>query len=217
MTEPSEAARAFEPEEPGTEQFGIGQFGTEHAGADSGGTEPFDSAPFDSAPFAADPIETDPYILEPDTLPTPFTALEIRDASPEGTVIVVRTTRPGGPPTYRRRTFLITDAAGTRLEVVAVDEAGDPIEGPRVQNPSWVDLQSHAVMSADSTVRERETITTALGEHECWRYTRRARAGATQIYWFALNLPGMPIAFETRTGEQVIERHEVLSWVTGAE
>ena len=68
---------------------------------------------------------------------------------------------------------------------------------------TWRDLQAHASFAADDTTIESDRIETPIGELDCLRY--RVRDGATEeIFWFAKNLPGMPIRCLTRMDGQVV-------------
>lgn len=68
---------------------------------------------------------------------------------------------------------------------------------------TWRDLQAHASFPADDTTIESERIETAIGELDCLRYS--VREGATnEVFWFANDLPGMPIQCLTRTAGQVV-------------
>ena len=67
---------------------------------------------------------------------------------------------------------------------------------------TWLDLQGHASFPADDTTIESETIETPLGELDCLRYT--VRDGASEkIFWFAKDLPGMPVRFVVRNDGNV--------------
>ena len=80
---------------------------------------------------------------------------------------------------------------------------GSPLAEPEVDRVTWRDLQAHASFAADDTTIESERIETAIGELDCLRYT--VREGATdEVFWFAKDLPGLPIQCLTRTDGQVV-------------
>ena len=67
---------------------------------------------------------------------------------------------------------------------------------------TWRDLQSHASFPTDATTIEPERIETPMGELDCLRYT--VRDGATEkVFWFATDLPGMPVRSVTRSDGHV--------------
>ena len=74
---------------------------------------------------------------------------------------------------------------------------------PEVDRVTWRDLQAHASFAADDTTIEPERIETAIGALDCLRYT--VRDGATEeVFWFATDLPGMPLQCLTRTDGRVV-------------
>jgi len=57
--------------------------------------------------------------------------------------------------------------------------------------------------AADDTTIESERIETAIGELDCLRYA--VRDGATEeVFWFAKDLPALPIQSLSRTDDQVV-------------
>jgi hypothetical protein len=68
---------------------------------------------------------------------------------------------------------------------------------------TWRELQAHASFPADHTTIVAETIETGIGPLDCLRYT--VREGTTEeVFWFAKDLPGMPIRYATREDGQVV-------------
>ena len=129
------------------------------------------------------------------TLPTPFTAAEIRDATPEGHTVDV-TIEENGVVRRRRTVFTDCDAEGARIHTVALDEHGGEVGDRAVARATWADLQGHASFPADATVRTDDTVTTALGTFECCRYEVR-RGDDVMNFYFANDLPGMPVLVST--------------------
>lgn len=156
------------------------------------------------------PLPPDNHRLQPDHLPTPFSAHQIRDASPTGRLIRVRTEIPGEPPTYRRIEYIATDDEGATQVFTPTDADGQPI-GPGVtREATWLDLQRHASQPADRTTCEEATLRLSWGVEPCWLYVVRDDGEETR-FWFAQRLPGMPVVVESWAGDRLTERREVIA------
>jgi hypothetical protein len=141
-------------------------------------------------------------VLEPGRAPTPFTADEIRRGCPSGRTIRLRVDAAGEAPYLRVSRFVGCDEAGATLERAHLSLDGSPLAEPEVARVTWRDLQAHASFPAEATTIEPERIGTAIGELDCLRYT--VRDGATEkVFWFARDLPGMPVRSLTRTAGEV--------------
>jgi len=152
----------------------------------------------------------DPHVLAPGTAPTPFTAEEIRAGCPTGRAIRVRVVAAGQTSYDRVSRFLDCDESGATLERSQLSVEGDLLGEPETGRVSWRDLQAHASFPVADTTIERERISTAIGEKDCLRYT--VREGATvDVFWFATDLPGMPIRIQSRAGGQVVATVSVVS------
>lgn len=144
----------------------------------------------------------DPHVLALGQAPTPFTADEIRDGCPAGRTIRLRVDMVGETPFHQVSRFVACDEAGATMERSRQSLDGSPLAEPAVDRLTWQDLQRHASFPSDDTTIESERIETAIGELDCLRYT--VREGATdEVFWFAKDLPGLPIQCLTRTNSQV--------------
>jgi hypothetical protein len=141
------------------------------------------------------PLPPDGNRLQPDHLPTPFSAAQIRDGCPAGRTIRIREETPDGPPTFRRIRFVEADADGAVHELQATDEDGRPIGEPTRGHSTWLDLQRHASQPADATTVDEVALPLPFGDFACWRYTVE-RPEAELRFWFAKQLPGMPAQVE---------------------
>lgn len=151
----------------------------------------------------------DPHVLAPGRAPTPFTADEIRGGCPAGRTILLRVDVEGETPFLRVSRFVECDEAGATIERSRLSLDGSPLSEPEVDRVTWRDLQAHASFRADDTTIEPERIETAIGALDCLRYT--VADGATdQVFWFAKDLPGMPIRSLTRTDGQVVATASVV-------
>jgi hypothetical protein len=153
----------------------------------------------------------DPHVLAPRHAPTPFTADEIRGASRVGKSIRRLVEDAGIPPYHLVSRYLECDDAGATMERARFSLDGAPLGEPQVGRVTWLDLQTHASFPADATTIESEVIDTAIGRLDCLRYT--VRDGTTEeVFWFAKDLPGMPVQQLTRTDGKVITTVTVLEY-----
>lgn len=136
----------------------------------------------------------DPHVLAPGLAPTPFTAAEIRAGCPAGRVSIVRT--PNGLGSIR---FASDDEEGAWIEDTPLDSSGRPAGPVERERSTWVELQEHAAFPVEGTTIERAELSGPLGTLPCVRYTVR-RGEAVLVFWFAVDLPGMPIRVERTVG-----------------
>jgi hypothetical protein len=145
----------------------------------------------------------DPHVFAAGQAPTPFTADEIRDGCPAGRTIRLRVESVGETPFERVSRFVECDEWGAVLERSRFSLDGSPLAVPEVDRVTWRDLQAHASFPADRTTIDPERIDTAIGELDCLRFT--VRDGATEdVFWFAKDLPGMPIRSISRVDGKVV-------------
>ena len=137
---------------------------------------------------------SDPHVLAPGLAPTPFTAAEIRVGCPAGRVSVART--PDGVGSIR---FVSGDEEGAWIEGTPLDDRGEAAGPVERERSTWLELQEHAAFPLESTAIERVELAGPLGTLPCLRYTVR-RGEAVLVFWFAVELPGMPIRVERTEG-----------------
>ena len=99
--------------------------------------------------------------LQPDHLPTPFSAAQIREGCPPGRTIRLREEVPGQAATYRRIRFTTVDEESSVQELQATDEHGAPIGEPMVGSSTWLDLQRHASQPGEATTRKLQDFVKA--------------------------------------------------------
>ncbi len=156
---------------------------------------------------------TNPHVLAPGRAPTPFTADGIRAATKVGKAIKRRVDEVGEVPFYLVSRYVECDEAGAALERFRLSLDGSPLGEPEVIRATWLDLQGHASFPAGDTTIESERIETAIGALDCLRYT--VRDGTTdEVFWFATDLPGMPVQQLTRTDGQVVSTVSVVEYTT---
>lgn len=155
-------------------------------------------------------LPPDSHRLQPDHLPTPFSAAQIRDACRVGRLIRIRTQTPGEAPTYREVRYRAADAQRATQAFTPTDADGQPIGPTVLRESTWLDLQGHASQPAEHTTLEETTLELSWGTEACWRYDRTDGAEETR-FWFAQRLPGMPVVVESWVDGRLVERSEVLS------
>lgn len=146
----------------------------------------------------------DPHVLRPDHRPTPFTAAEIRDGSHVGRTVRQVVEAEGVPTVTRIVRWVEKDADGATSDVVVLDATGTEIERYR-SHSRWLDLQRHASMPIATTTIDRVTLESPMGALECLRYTR-LDGDATDTFWFARSMAGMPVRTERAEHGRVVER-----------
>jgi len=151
----------------------------------------------------------DPHVLDPGQAPTPFTADEIRTGCPTGRTIRLRVDVDGETSFQRVSRFADCDESGATLERYGLSLHGAPLGKPEANRVSWLDLQAHASFPAEATTIEPERIETAIGELDCLRYTVREDA-TDEVFWFAQDLPGMPVRYLTRVDGVVVTSTSVV-------
>jgi hypothetical protein len=139
-------------------------------------------------------VTDNPYVVEPGHAPTPFTADEIRDASPPGQTLRLRVEVHGQAPFIRLNRYVEVDAEGASVERSAFSMEGEPLGPPEMQRMTWLQLQRHASFPLEATRIEQESIDTPMGRLDCLRYTV-GEGDSVQTFWFATALPGMPVKF----------------------
>ena len=156
------------------------------------------------------PLPPEAHRLQPDHLPTPFSAAQIRDGCPVGRTIRIREKSSGAEPTYRRIRFIEADAEGALQEFQATDPDGRPIGDPTHRRSTWLDLQRHASQPVQGTSVDEDELGLPFGTFACWRYTVQT-PGSEIRFWFAKELPGMPVQVEEHVDGLVIERSEMIA------
>lgn len=140
------------------------------------------------------------------TLPTPYTAAQIRDAYRPGFASTYRHTQ-GGEARLERTTVVSATELGVSLRMETVDAAGEGQSDARTGEATWAELRDHAAFPAHATSQHPdETVTVPYGTVEVRRYVVEQSDGSTRTFWFAPSLPGPPVRMTiTRGGEQTFE------------
>lgn len=162
-----------------------------------------------SAPATARRVPT----AEPGAVlfPPPFTAAQIRDATPVG-----RTYRwkLSGPESTGERMVRFVEVGPERAKVAAVNIGPSGIGSlPEGQWVSWGELVEHATYPASGTQVSEVEVEVPAGRFDAWLYDvkiptddglRRTKA------WFALELPGAPVKHEVYMDGALQSRMELI-------
>ncbi len=137
------------------------------------------------------------------TLPTPYTADQIRASCAPGTSMVTHTTQ-GGHTTGSRTTFSTGDVEGTTFRVEALDADGAAVGEAGEHEATWVQLRDHASFPTSATWADA-SVTVPAGTFSTRRYTVPTSTG-TAVFWFAPAYPGPPVKVQlSREGAVVSE------------
>lgn len=134
----------------------------------------------------------DPRVVDPGHAPTPFTADEIREGSPDGRTVLVQHDFPNADPQFWKTRFVSSDETGPEVVNQQVEADGTPIGSETKMRVTWDELQAHASFPKEVTTIEETTTRTPLGEVECLLYTVSDGVEEKKL-WFARTLPGMPV------------------------
>ena len=129
--------------------------------------------------------------------PAPYTAEQIRDANPPGTVSRYKVEGPGRPTQIRVMQFT-SGASPEKAEVrnEVYDEAGQSQSPPSIDRAAWDELRKHGEFPQSAlTSVEPGTIELPAGKFDVTIYTVKAPDGATMRFYFAKNYAGPPVLF----------------------
>jgi hypothetical protein len=160
-------------------------------------------------------LPSDANRVQPDHLPTPFSAADIRAGCPLGRTIRLQSEAPGGALVFLQIRFVEVDADGAVQEFQPTDREERPIGEPTLRHSSWLDLQQHASQPASATVIDEIDLELPFGTEECWRYTVTTHDGSA-TFWFAKDRAGMPVQVERREGGELVSRSVVIGDVVEA-
>ena len=137
----------------------------------------------------------------PATLPTPFSAEQIRDAWVADFWVDTRTRQGDEESLSRTVVTSWSETGATMTEQAVVDGAltGKPTE----YTVTWVQLRDHATFPASAATRERVRRETTLGAHDGWLYVLEAE-GKRSEFFFADAFPGPPISFRQFQGDTLL-------------
>jgi hypothetical protein len=150
--------------------------------------------------------------------PTPYTAAQIRDANPSGTVLRFRMTSPTTGEVVQTMSFVDSDADGTTVRQ-RNEQDGALMGAETEQRAGWEELREHARFDAEMTTREAvRGVSVPAGTYDCWLYTVRqvAMPGVVQRLYFAHKKPGPPVLIVSEADGKEMMRMELLEYRRGA-
>ena len=149
--------------------------------------------------------------------PSPYTAEQIRDAHPDGTVLRFRMWTQATGDVVQQMEFVGGDAEGTTVRQ-SYEKDGVAAGNPTEQRATWTTLRDHAVFDAATTEREVGRVTVPAGTFDCWIFSVRrvATPGVVQRLWFALDKPGPPVLVVSEDDGDEVMRMELLEYRRGA-
>jgi len=151
--------------------------------------------------------------IQPDHLPTPFSAADIRAGCPVGRTIRLQSEAPEGKLTFRRIRFVEVDADGAVQEFQSTDAEGRPLGEPTLRRSSWLDLQDHASQPVSATVIDEVDLASPFGTEACWRYAVNT-CDECVTFWFAKGRAGMPVQVEERVRGELVSRSVMIGDAT---
>lgn len=139
--------------------------------------------------------------------PRMFDADQLREGIPAGTTIRFRFEVKGAPVVLERWAFVSSTSTVTTIETERFAEDGTAL-GKERGTSAWAELAEHGHFPADKTTYEEVELDAAIGKKKCRLYKvegKDARGEATSSsFYFARDLPGPPIRFETwKNGERI--------------
>jgi len=156
-----------------------------------------------------------PTIASRDALaPPPFTADQIRAATPDGRTWVFRM-EGGHVPMTRRWGYTAVDAEGAMvLQADWYDGQPAPATSREAGRVTWAQIADAERFPAKATTIEDATITVPAGTFACRLYTVRD-GGDVMRYWFAKDLPGLQIRYERTLDGELVDTMVLLEHIPG--
>ncbi len=115
-----------------------------------------------------------------------------------------------GDPYLTMNRFVSVDEEGADYVVESMTMDGEPIDDPIEMRTKWAEFQEHASFPEEQTEIDTDVLETRMGSLECKRYT--VTDGPTSdIYWFAVGKPGMPVKLETLAPNGVAYRMTMIN------
>jgi hypothetical protein len=150
-----------------------------------------------------------------DVAPTPYTAEQIRQATPVGRTYEFRIESPGKPAMRRVITFTRVAEGDAEMTATTLDGSGKPIGEPKVTQVPWEELRKHAEFPKSAVTIDEQRVTVPIGTFDCIRYTVKEDAGEVTQYYFAKNMPGAPVLFLTDKDGQRVMASTLVRYVSG--
>lgn len=129
----------------------------------------------------------------PATLPTPYTAEQIRAAMPVGTTLRLSLSGTGPAPVEQRWRVTAADEAGCTIASTIVDpQTGAVLVDEGEGTSAWTELRDHAAFPAAFTTTSTEDVDLPTGHIHALVYVVKPPDGPTRTFWFDPEHPGPP-------------------------
>lgn len=145
---------------------------------------------------------------------TPFTAQQIREGCPAGRSDTYQIQKIGEDPVLRQTTFTNSTADGAEFRAVMKTQDGVAIGEPQTATATWEELRKHAEYPAKNTTIIEGQVVVPAGTFASRHYivvseTDDGKAQETHA-WFATELPGPPVLFQTKVEGTVVFSMELI-------
>jgi hypothetical protein len=138
-----------------------------------------------------------------------FDVAQLREGNRPGRVIEIRVEADGAPAKIERLEFTASTDQDATIRAITKDETGKVLADNTSTTP-WQKLHEHGQLPADATTFEDNvSVTVPAGTFETRLYTVKA-GDAIRRLWFAVELPGPPVQFETEQAGKVVMRAQML-------
>ncbi len=148
-------------------------------------------------------------IMEIGHAPTPYTADQIRAGCPTGRSIDLSVKTKVETPYIQHIRFVDTDKIGATQDLWRTSADGTPRGAVDTVYSSWPELQRHASFPMKTTTIDDERIEISAGTFDCMRYTV-LRGAIAHTFWFAVDLPGMPVRFTAHDDKRLTYSSEMM-------
>lgn len=148
--------------------------------------------------------------------PLPYTAAQIRDAHPSGTVVKYGISRKGAADVVQIMTFDASDADGTTVTTSTHRPDGTRIGNAASHRSTWAQLRDHASFAAKDTVIGASRCEVPAGTFDCAKYDVTLPDGTVQRFHFAKKKPGPPVLLVMQKDGEETFRMELTEFTPGA-
>ena len=158
-----------------------------------------------AAPVLAEANGPDPANrLNTDHAPTPFSAEEIREASPSGHFAVFLVEAEGAD-SFR----LVSEFTKVTAEMAEFRGWRESMEGVVIgelmtASATWAELQAHASFPENQTEISEGMVEVPAGSYACWIYSIKGEDGKLKEMAFAKKLPGPPVSMRILANGNVV-------------
>lgn len=131
--------------------------------------------------------------------PPPFTADQIRDATPVGRTYRFKLLASKDATVHVEMAFVEVTDEGCTVEERRFDAKDKPVGEPKRREATWKELEGHARYPKEGTIIKETDVVTPAGTFDAIVYTmteiKNGRTWVTRAA-FAKDLPGMPVKLE---------------------